>query len=427
MKKVLPVLVLTLALLVGCDSIPSEVEAPIVFIGVDSADWTWIDPLVAEGRMPNVQRLAEGGTRGPLRSLEPLDKSPTIWTTIATGKRPVKHGIVGFIERDSKITTSEHRTATTYWEILGHLGMRQAVLGWWVTHPAPRTNGVLVSDFLPYFDVRAQQNENAVYPPQLWPELEPLVVHPEDVTDAQLERFVDAELWREHHDEATALLADLRAYVAGDLTYLNMAKALYAKESWPVFTVYFRGLDLMSHKYWRWFEPRYSGVDPEDWRVHMLDSVVPEYHVFVDELVGQVLEMIEVESRVLLVSDHGFVGHRRGRRGLTQGVDMHRVDGVLVVHGPGIRAGHTIEGAGVMDVMPTVLAMKGVPLAADLDGEVLVDVFDSAMRKFVEGTFREHEVATYEGVVPREGIEVDIDPETNAAVLEQLRSLGYID
>lgn len=419
--------ILGLWILTGCNaSSPPEFARPVLVIGVDSADWTWIEPLMGEGRMPHVQSLVESGASGPLRSLEPLDKSPTIWTTIATGKRPVEHGVVGFITNENELSSSEMRTAATYWEILGHLGWRQAVLGWWVTHPAPRLEGILVSDFLPYLDLEELQNEDAVYPPQVWPDLESLVVHPADVPDELMARFVDAAIWREHGDEATRLLDTLRNYVAGDLTYLAMAKAVYAREPFDVFTVYFRGLDLVSHSYWKWFEPHYSGLTDDDWRVQMMRRIIPEYHVFTDELVGEVLGLVHPDTRVVFVSDHGFVGHRRGRNGLTTGVKMHRVDGVIAMTGPGFREGTRIEGANVKDVMPTLLAMMGVPLAEDLDGVPLRAAFTSRPQAWID-RMAAKVLPTYEGTVPRAGRPMDIDPATSEAVREQLKSLGYIE
>jgi len=214
--------------------------------------------------------------------------------------------------------------------------------------------------------------------------------------------------------------------VAGDLTYLAMAEALLARGGFDVFTVYFRGLDLVSHDYWRWFEPRYSGLEPEDWRVRMLGSVIDEYHVFVDELIGRVLDGVDPRSRVLVVSDHGFVGHRRVRGRRTLGVQMHRLEGLVVMKGPGLRRGHVLEGGGVKDVMPTVLALCGVPPARDLDGVVLHDAFTADLRRW-SGVLVEQSIASYEGIVPRTGREAEPDPEAEAATLEKLRALGYVD
>ncbi|MCI0407841.1 MAG: alkaline phosphatase family protein, partial [Acidobacteria bacterium] len=65
----------------------------IVLLGVDSFDWRIIDPLLKQGKMPNVARLIARGTRANLRTLRPI-LSPVIWTSIATGVKPSRHGIV---------------------------------------------------------------------------------------------------------------------------------------------------------------------------------------------------------------------------------------------------------------------------------------------------------------------------------------------
>ena len=57
----------------------------VTVIGVDGATWRVMDPLLADGALPRVQALVDGGVRGPLRSQMPLI-SPPVWTTIATSE-----------------------------------------------------------------------------------------------------------------------------------------------------------------------------------------------------------------------------------------------------------------------------------------------------------------------------------------------------
>ena len=71
----------------------------VLLIGWDGADWKFLTPLIDRGLMPNLQKLIEGGCMGKLATLDP-PLSPTLWTSIATGKRPFKHGIHGFTEPD---------------------------------------------------------------------------------------------------------------------------------------------------------------------------------------------------------------------------------------------------------------------------------------------------------------------------------------
>ena len=84
--------VLALALIagvvVGCGQRGSVTGGRILMVGIDSADWDVIGPLMEEGKLPNPTALVEAGVSCDLHSLEPKQKSPTIWATIATGKLP---------------------------------------------------------------------------------------------------------------------------------------------------------------------------------------------------------------------------------------------------------------------------------------------------------------------------------------------------
>jgi predicted AlkP superfamily phosphohydrolase/phosphomutase len=67
----------------------------VLLVGWDAADWKVIHPLMDAGKMPNVQRLVDEGVSGQIHAAT----TPMLWTSIATGKRPFKHGIHGFSER----------------------------------------------------------------------------------------------------------------------------------------------------------------------------------------------------------------------------------------------------------------------------------------------------------------------------------------
>jgi predicted AlkP superfamily phosphohydrolase/phosphomutase len=69
----------------------------LLLVGWDAADWKLIDPLLAKGEMPHLARLLQQGVWGNLATIHP-PLSPMVWTSIATGKRPGKHGIWGFTE-----------------------------------------------------------------------------------------------------------------------------------------------------------------------------------------------------------------------------------------------------------------------------------------------------------------------------------------
>ena len=67
-----------------------------------------------------------------------------LWTSIATGKRPGKHGIHGFIEPDPggagvRPVSSLSRSAKAVWNILNQNDIRSAVVGWWPSIPLSRS------------------------------------------------------------------------------------------------------------------------------------------------------------------------------------------------------------------------------------------------------------------------------------------------
>ena len=90
-KRIATIVTLSI-LLVACGKPQDAPHAKVLLIGLDGAEWDRIDPLIAQGELPNLARLKRDGVHGPLESFEPI-LSPIIWTSIATGKTPEKHGI----------------------------------------------------------------------------------------------------------------------------------------------------------------------------------------------------------------------------------------------------------------------------------------------------------------------------------------------
>ncbi|HET6277799.1 MAG TPA: alkaline phosphatase family protein, partial [Candidatus Polarisedimenticolia bacterium] len=134
---IVPALVLTVALC-ACSgaSRPSpgggagDTGGRIVLIGIDGADWRVIRPLMDRGEAPNFSRIVAEGSSGVLRSMEP-SASPSLWTTIATGVSPERHGIHGFVipepSGDVRPVTSSMRRVPAFWNILPQFERRAGV------------------------------------------------------------------------------------------------------------------------------------------------------------------------------------------------------------------------------------------------------------------------------------------------------------
>src|SRR5437762_3439785 len=74
----------------------------VLLVGWDGADWKLITPLLDRGQMPGLNALIERGVMGKISSLAPL-LSPMLWTSVATGKRADKHGILVGAEPDPEL------------------------------------------------------------------------------------------------------------------------------------------------------------------------------------------------------------------------------------------------------------------------------------------------------------------------------------
>ena len=97
--------------------------------------------------MPHLAQLIARGVRANLSTIYP-PLSPMVWTSIATGKRPYKHGILGFSEPTEdgmgiRPVSNLGRKAKAFWNILNQNGKRAIVVGWWPSHPAEPLQGAM--------------------------------------------------------------------------------------------------------------------------------------------------------------------------------------------------------------------------------------------------------------------------------------------
>jgi hypothetical protein len=71
----------------------------VAVLGFDGMDPTLARRFMAEGKLPNLSRLAETGVFQTLGSTQPSE-SPVAWASFATGVNPGKHDIYDFLRRD---------------------------------------------------------------------------------------------------------------------------------------------------------------------------------------------------------------------------------------------------------------------------------------------------------------------------------------
>jgi len=152
----------------------SRPARPVIFIGLDGADWELLDDYMASGVMPNLATLARSGRTGTLKTINP-PLSPLVWTTMMTGASPLDHGILDFTRRNPRtgalepIPSSERRRPAI-WNMAGDGDKSVAIFGLWATWPAEAVKGLLVADRFSSFTSRDHEPPpGTVYPPQQEP------------------------------------------------------------------------------------------------------------------------------------------------------------------------------------------------------------------------------------------------------------------
>jgi len=102
----------------------SKPKAAKRVLALDGGSWDLLDGYIERGLLPNLAKLRKSGVWGPLKSIKP-SSSPVIWTTVATGKTPEKHGITFFVRFPTGKTGQPVPVARTLrhtkaiWNILG--------------------------------------------------------------------------------------------------------------------------------------------------------------------------------------------------------------------------------------------------------------------------------------------------------------------
>ncbi len=240
------------------------------------------------GELPTLQRLMREGAYGRLESVVPPITVPA-WACMLTGRTPGELGIYGFRNRRDysydglRIVTSRAVRAKAVWDHLSDAGKTSIVVGVPPSYPPKPLKGLMISCFL-----TPGPTSPYTHPPELADEIERLVGQGRYLFDVRQFRTDDKGWLKAQIFELTA-------------QRFQVVKHLLTAKSWDFFVVVDMGPDRLHHGFWKFWDPQHRQYEPGN----PYEGVIPEYYRFLDEQLGQLLQLIDEETGVVIVSDHG--------------------------------------------------------------------------------------------------------------------------
>lgn len=243
--------------------------------------------LLRDTRLRHLQQLMSRGCFGRLESVIPPITVPA-WMCMATSQDPGSLGVYGFRNRTAYsydglgVVTSQSITAPAMWDSFGTDGKQVVVIGVPPGYPPRKVNGVSIGCFLTPDPARTE------------------FTHP-----AHIKRIV-RELVGEYPVDVTGFRTDDKAWLKDqiyDMTrrHFQVVRHLMKTMDWDYFQFVEIGLDRIQHGFWKYHDRlhrQYAAGNP-------FENVIRDYYRYLDEEIGETLQLVDERDTVLVVSDHG--------------------------------------------------------------------------------------------------------------------------
>ena len=242
--------------------------------------------LFGDERLTNIRRLMAGGCYGRLESVVPPITIPA-WQCMVTSQDPGSLGVYGFRNRADRsyakldIVNSKSFKAQSIWDYLAMEGKRSVVIGVPPSFPPRRLNGISVGCFM-----TPSVEDDYTHPPQVKDEIRDLVG----------EYLVDVKGFR----------TDDKAWLRDQIFEMSQKQFTVVRHyiehtDWDYFHFVNIALDRVHHGFWKYIDATHPDYEPES----PFAPVIPDFYAHLDEEIGRVLELLDNDTAVLIVSDHG--------------------------------------------------------------------------------------------------------------------------
>jgi predicted AlkP superfamily phosphohydrolase/phosphomutase len=377
--------------------IERQLRPTLWVVGIEGATLDALLPLIQQGRLPFFASLLETGAYGRLESFAPK-RSPSLWTSLSTGKLPYRHGVLdnriygtpflasggelrltpvaadltcwGMLGAPVRRVDSETSEVLALWQVLTRLDMRVGMVGWPLTDPLTDEMTFAFSDR--FFEgsfgrTNAAPKELGERGTLFRPKADEIdttqILGPNTTLLVPVQSALQQDLWRE---SLAAFLLDQEPDV--DAVFLHLP-----------------GLDRVSHAFFgAFYAVQFEGKQDAD--LQAAAEYVIRYYEHLDRVLGELAGRLR-EPHVLAVVSVNGVEAPRGWGSLPnrmieenrwRGTSVNSPDGIVLLSGRGIKQAEFLGSPRLEDVLPTLLYALDLPISRDLDGRVLTEAFEGS-------------------------------------------------
>lgn len=308
----------------------------LLLIAASGIDWAGFDAKTRSGELPALTALRARGAAGWLGGA-PITAGPAGWASMATGLPPEVHGVWRNVEawpggvRPVGQASWRHPPV---WARVEAAGVSTGSVDWRASRPGAAWPGVHVDES--YAEPTGPRAADWAMPRRCTPDalravLRPRRVHPLDVTAAMLAPLVP-DLPRLDQTRDNGLPAIAIAMARAATVQSAAVWMLHEREEGAPDAVFIHHSWLGRTRLG--FESRGEGH---------FENVIPGAWRFLDGLLGRLVGLAGPDALILVISP--------GWRG---------APGVVIAAGAGVTASGEPQGAGLLDIVPTVLARFGL-------------------------------------------------------------------
>lgn len=258
----------------------------LLVIGLDCATPQFVFEAW-RSELPNLDHLMRGGIHGKLQSSVPPITVPA-WSCMLSSKDPGQLGFYGFRNRKSHryeelyFANASYNKEKMVWDRLGEAGFASVLIGVPQTFPPRPINGVMVGCFL-----TPDKSAEYTYPADVKQELDRV---------AEGDYLIDVKNFRT--DNKDWLLEQIYTMTR---RRFKVVRHYLANRPWDFFMFVEMGIDRIHHGFWRYQDEGHRLYE----KGGRFEDAIRKYYHFVDEEIGKLLNDLDGDTSIMVVSDHG--------------------------------------------------------------------------------------------------------------------------